>query len=423
MLKFIKKQKPITLIGVLLLILFIMTLEITGVRAYLFDGDWANNRIKIGECNIRIVEDFDPPKELAPGISFRKNVQVKNEGPSDCYVRVKALLTDSHMEPFIEIDWNTSSWQYDPTDGYYYYIYPLEDGDYTESLLTTVTLIEGDYQAQIKDFDILIYAECYQANGFSSYQEAWDHFEINKPATPDKPALPDAPVTAPPGVTVTLDITGDLSEEDFTDSSFYYRIYTAGSDTGTIQNSRPYGTIFLGGDVWTGTAQMRSDLEDLPTGSYMILVVIPERDGYSIGETYSGISGYEEQVTVDKVGPVYATAFNFEYQEGGSVSINHEINFTTDAEGISDEQPGDEADEQPGDGAGGQSGGESGGQSGGESGGQSGGESGGQSGGETGEQSGGETGEQSGGETGEQSGSETGEQPGGISGEEPSAGE
>ena len=44
MLKFIKKQKPITLIGVLLLILFIMTLEITGVRAYLFDGDWANNR-------------------------------------------------------------------------------------------------------------------------------------------------------------------------------------------------------------------------------------------------------------------------------------------------------------------------------------------------------------------------------------------
>ena len=405
MLKFIKKQKPITLIGVLLLILFIMTLEITGVRAYLFDGDWANNRIKIGECNIRIVEDFDPPKELAPGISFRKNVQVKNEGPSDCYVRVKALLTDSHMEPFIEIDWNTSSWQYDPTDGYYYYIYPLEDGDYTESLLTTVTLIEGDYQAQIKDFDILIYAECYQANGFSSYQEAWDHFEINKPATPDKPALPDAPAKL--GVTLNLDITGDLSEEDFEWAR--YVIYPSDFGAASITNNRPTATIVLENGVWSSTVE-------LPSGSYMIFGGVAEKEGYAIAESYSGAGGHEEVRGVDKYdADAKVNAYIFDYQEGESISINHEIHFIADADAISEEEPGDEQGEQPGDKQGEQPGDEQGEQPGDGTGEQPGGESGGQSGGESGEQSGSET--------GGQSGSETGEQPGGISGEEPSAGE
>lgn len=43
------------------------------------------------------------------------------------------------------------------------------------------TLNENTPDADIRDFDILVYAESYQAKGFSDYGSAWDNYQKNKP--------------------------------------------------------------------------------------------------------------------------------------------------------------------------------------------------------------------------------------------------
>lgn len=151
------------------------------VGAYMSDADQLRNQISIGGSSIDIVEEFDPPKELTPGVSFTKNVSVINNGPNACYVRVLAVFTDSDMGDYCTVDWNTTDWVYNSEDGYWYYINPVADSTATTSLFTTITLSGDIPESSINSFDMLVYAECYQADGFDDYEAAWAHYHVNKP--------------------------------------------------------------------------------------------------------------------------------------------------------------------------------------------------------------------------------------------------
>ena len=172
--KFIKKNKLLVILSVA-----VFAISSIGIAAYLSASDLMENNVTIGGVNVSIEEDFDPPGKLEPGTEFKKEVAVRNEGPSDAYVRIKAVFTDSRMGDNCTVDWNTTDFVYNADDGYYYYKEPLEVHSATPLLFSTVKVSESMDPSKIREFDILVYAEAYQSEGFADYNEAWNHFKRN----------------------------------------------------------------------------------------------------------------------------------------------------------------------------------------------------------------------------------------------------
>lgn len=173
----VNKKKGIIVAAVLSL------LCIGGIAAYLTTAAKITNTITVGYNEVEIVEDFTPPIEMKPGVSFQKEVAVSNTGPVDCFVRVLSLFSRSDMEDLCDVNYNTQDWEYNETDQYWYYKHSLKTGETTEPLFDTVKIHDDASEAAIKAFDIIVYAESYQDSGeFSDYQAAWEHFQINHPA-------------------------------------------------------------------------------------------------------------------------------------------------------------------------------------------------------------------------------------------------
>lgn len=161
------------------LILFIMAGAAGTIHAYLADGEQRKNELVIGGNQIRIQETFEEPDQLIPGGSYTKTVQVENCGRSDCYVRIKAVFTDSRIGQYCTPDWNTTDFVY-REDGYYYYKDVLSCGEMTSCLFTTVTVSPDLPTADLGDCSILVYAESCQAEGFGDYERAWSYWGRNR---------------------------------------------------------------------------------------------------------------------------------------------------------------------------------------------------------------------------------------------------
>lgn len=159
---------------------FALILSISGISAYLTDGERIENQTVVGGNRIEVVEEFTPPDEVKPGTVIHKDVKVKNTGHSDCYTRILIVFSDCEMEKHCTVDWNTEDFVYDNTDGYYYYPGVLKEGEMTPSLITTIQVSETADMDEVVPFHVIVYAESYQANGFSDYRSAWQHFERNK---------------------------------------------------------------------------------------------------------------------------------------------------------------------------------------------------------------------------------------------------
>lgn len=151
------------------------------VYAYLTDRDSSVNQTVIGGNRIEVVEEFTPPDELIPGSVFAKAVRVKNVGHSSCYVRLKAVFSDSNVGQYCTMDWNTVDFVYSADDGYYYYTKAIGSGELTEYLFTTVTVSPEAPSGALTGLTIYVYAESCQSAGFGSYIEAWDNFRRNQP--------------------------------------------------------------------------------------------------------------------------------------------------------------------------------------------------------------------------------------------------
>ena len=171
------KKKIIAVIAGLTVLLAVGA---AAVSAYLTDAESVVNRTTVGGNNITIVEEYDPPEEVKPGTVIIKDVKVQNDGPNDCYVRIKALFTDSDMGSYCTVDWNTTDFAYNAEDGYYYYRAVLKNGEVTPSLFTTITVSSDLPEDEVKAFSVIVYAESYQSEGFENDQEAWDHAKRNE---------------------------------------------------------------------------------------------------------------------------------------------------------------------------------------------------------------------------------------------------
>ena len=156
---------------------------VAGTLAYFSKTMSIENPFSTGEYGGETVEKFTPEKDWEPGEKITKEVQVKNTGDYDLYVRVKfdekwerndtvitgTGLSSADKTKFFPTDANTSvkggssvykhlvnttgenaAWK-DGNDGYYYYSKVLKKDQMTSQLMDYVTLCA--------DADMGIYTE------------------------------------------------------------------------------------------------------------------------------------------------------------------------------------------------------------------------------------------------------------------------
>lgn len=142
--------------------------------AYLISSDTEVNEFTVGRNTVEIDENYDPPDELKPGTEIKKAPRVKNTGELTCFVRMRADFSDSRAEALCEPLVIGEGWKYRDTDGYYYYTEPLEPNAETTYLFENVKIKTDAYEADMMDFDILVYAEsCHYGGSGDTYETAW----------------------------------------------------------------------------------------------------------------------------------------------------------------------------------------------------------------------------------------------------------
>lgn len=143
--------------------------------SYMQASDEAVNEFTIGRNEIEVTEEYEPPKELKPGVAFTKKPTVTNTGNIACWVRMRADFSDSEMEKLCEFTID-SDW-IEKSDGYYYYTRKLEPGKSTSSLFAgtenNIKISDGVTEEKFVNFDILIYAESCGAEKGDTYEKAW----------------------------------------------------------------------------------------------------------------------------------------------------------------------------------------------------------------------------------------------------------
>ena len=116
-----------------------------GTVAYFTHEDTATNVITAGDIQIALQEwtvpeeggepvPFEDVIDVLPGAEVSKIVEVKNIGGQTAYIRV---AVDKEIRLAAGVEGNTEYWT--EKDGWYYYNAPLNAGDTTEPLFTTVT--------------------------------------------------------------------------------------------------------------------------------------------------------------------------------------------------------------------------------------------------------------------------------------------
>lgn len=160
-------KKKIFLIVVACLLVVSASFGIT--YAYLIANDSVQNEFTVGENKIDVEEEYDPPEKLEPGTVITKKPSAKNTGNLSCFVRMRADFSDSAAKELCEeLKIDTVNWEYDSSDGYYYYKKLLNPNDSTTNLFTEVVIKteKADGTAltdeDMIDFDILVFAESCQ---------------------------------------------------------------------------------------------------------------------------------------------------------------------------------------------------------------------------------------------------------------------
>lgn len=121
------------------------------------------------------------------GPSYRKEIRIGNFSGSvkgfqaDCYVRMSLSYSNDDIGRGVKLTGlDTANWVYNSQDGYYYYRKKISEGEKTTPLCTGFQIdpqkIDDTYRDSIKDFEINVYEEAVQAEGFSDYESAWRYF-------------------------------------------------------------------------------------------------------------------------------------------------------------------------------------------------------------------------------------------------------
>lgn len=169
-------------------------LVVGSTLAWFTDEEQATNTLTMGKVDIEIYEQGalvgeegltfgDPDKgqiPLVPGAVIDKEVEVKNAGSVDSYIRVKltpnvtGATEDKEIDLASMLDINTAVWTFNKDDGYYYYVGEgttngvVAANSFTSALFTTVTLPGKEWGNEMAEavFTILIEAEAIQVDNF-----------------------------------------------------------------------------------------------------------------------------------------------------------------------------------------------------------------------------------------------------------------
>lgn len=156
----------------LIALILIICLAVGGTVAFIVTQTQAvKNTFTPSDVTVDIQEDFDG--------SIKKNVNVKNTGDTDAYIRVKLVtyMADSKGNPIAENASKPSfhpgsDWSYCVSDDTYYYGKPVAPGDKTSDLIG----IDG---ITLKDGQVVeVLAEGIQSVPDNAVEEAWPAVEV-----------------------------------------------------------------------------------------------------------------------------------------------------------------------------------------------------------------------------------------------------
>ena len=156
----------------LIALILIICLAVGGTVAFIVTQTQAvKNTFTPADVEVDIQEDFDG--------SIKKNVNVKNTGDTDAYIRVKLVtyMADSKGNPIAK---NASipsfdpgsDWSYCKSDDTYYYGKPVAPNGTTSDLIGSegITLINGQV--------VEVLAEGIQSVPYNAVEEAWPAVEV-----------------------------------------------------------------------------------------------------------------------------------------------------------------------------------------------------------------------------------------------------
>ena len=171
-------KRKLLILSVLTILLAILA---ANTLAYFTADTAAHNVITTGNVDIVLnewaneerTERFEKQIDVLPGTEVTKIVEVENIGAGTAWVRVQVVL-DVYAEGGKEqlppdpvtLDFNETDWKY--FDGYYYYNYPLDPGETTEPLFTSVAFDDqmgNEYQNSTAHVDVNAYAVQSANNG------------------------------------------------------------------------------------------------------------------------------------------------------------------------------------------------------------------------------------------------------------------
>ena len=164
-----------------LAILFIAVVMLIGAVAgstvafLVTDTQTVTNTFEYAKVSCAVIETFNGSK--------KENVQIKNTGTTDAYIRatyvVNWLNKDGTIAASVPEGYSydltenpDSKWTYNPNDGYFYYWTPVAPGGLTAgSLLTCIVTEQPDNPQYILSVEIL--ATAVQSTPAKAVQEAW----------------------------------------------------------------------------------------------------------------------------------------------------------------------------------------------------------------------------------------------------------
>ena len=152
-------EKKILIALIALLLNLICFSGVILVNAYLISNDKIVNSFHVGNSELKIVEDFESPQQLAPGKKKKKKVRIKNIGLCACQTRVMVAFSDSKAQRNARIDYNLNDWEL-RDDGYWYCKASLQPGETSPCLFERVTIPGGAAPEDLKGFEIIVYSEC-----------------------------------------------------------------------------------------------------------------------------------------------------------------------------------------------------------------------------------------------------------------------
>ena len=142
-------------------------------------SDFAVNMVSMASYKNTIQENYERPQHVDPGQKVIKEVNIKNEGNTDTFVRVKVdqmfgntdqngtFIKDSSLDRnMILIHYNTDLWEL-RKDGYWYYRNVLKTGESTEKPLMDSFILstDADNRYKNKEARIIVNMESIQAEG------------------------------------------------------------------------------------------------------------------------------------------------------------------------------------------------------------------------------------------------------------------